>query len=138
MPRFSSTSLKNGKRQLVRQRPADGTSAAAKAASAGDQQAQQEPHARRDALGVLLGHLGVVVGKADQAEGQRHEQHDPDIGIVQPRPEQRREHQRRQDQQAAHRRRARLRRNGSAGRRRGSAGPCPACGAAGRSAAGRR
>src|SRR5690606_14242504 len=68
----------------------------------GDDEAEQETDPRRDALGVLLGHLGIVVGKADQPEGQRHQQHDPDIGNVEPRPEKGGDQERRQDQQAAH------------------------------------
>jgi hypothetical protein len=59
-------------------------------------------------LVFCFGHLGEVIGKADQAEGQRHEQDDPDVRVVKPRPEHGRKGQRRQDQEPAHRWRAGL------------------------------
>src|SRR5690554_2028628 len=57
---------------------------------------------------MLFGHLGIVVSKADGGKAQRHQQHDPDIAIVEPRPEQRPDHQRSKDQQTAHGRRSGL------------------------------
>ena len=56
----------------------------------------------------LLRHLQIVVVEADRAEAQRDEQHDPDIGARQARPQQRGRDQPEQDHQAAHRRRALL------------------------------
>ena len=72
----------------------------------GDQQAQQEPRAARHTLCVVLGDLFPVIGKPDQPKAQCYQQHDPDIDIVQPRPQQSREGQRAKDQHAPHRRRA--------------------------------
>ena len=68
----------------------------------GDEEAQQEADLTRHAVHGLLGHLGVIVREADQAEGHGHEQHDPDVSIVEPRPEQGRGQQRADDQQSAH------------------------------------
>ena len=56
----------------------------------------------------LLGHLQIIVVEADEAEAERHRQHDPDIGIERIGPQQRRDHQSRQDHQPAHRGRALL------------------------------
>ena len=56
----------------------------------------------------LLRHLEIVVVEADRAEADRDEQHDPDIGALEARPQQRRGEQAEQDHQAAHRRRALL------------------------------
>ena len=53
--------------------------------------------------------LQVVVREADGAECQRREHGDPDVGVGQVGPQQRRHDRRRQDQQSAHRRRAGLR-----------------------------
>ena len=68
----------------------------------------QELALAADAVRGALGDLQVVVGKAEQPETRRDQQHDPDIGIGEIRPEQCRNHRRHQDQQAAHGRRALL------------------------------
>ena len=54
-----------------------------------DQEPQQQPHLARHACGRLLGHLGVIVGKADGGKGHGDKQHHPDERVVQPRPQQR-------------------------------------------------
>ena len=56
----------------------------------------------------LLGHLEIVVVEADRREAGGDEQHDPDIGAFEVRPQQRRGEQAEEDHQAAHRRRALL------------------------------
>ena len=56
----------------------------------------------------LLRHLQIVVVEADEAEAERHRQHDPDIGVERIGPQQRRDHEAGQDHQPAHRRRALL------------------------------
>ena len=50
----------------------------------------------------LLGHLQIVVIEADEAEAERHRQHDPDIGVERIGPEQGRHHEPGQDHQPAH------------------------------------
>ena len=59
-------------------------------------------------LVALLGHLQIVVVEADEAEAERHRQHDPDIGIERIGPQHGRDHQPGQDHQPAHGRRALL------------------------------
>ena len=56
----------------------------------------------------LLRHLQIVVVESDEAEAERHREHDPDIGIERIGPQQRRDHEAGQDHQPAHRRRALL------------------------------
>ena len=56
----------------------------------------------------LLRHLEIVVVEADAGEARGDEQHDPDIGTAEVRPQQRRDEQSEQDHQPAHRRRALL------------------------------
>ena len=52
--------------------------------------------------------LQVVVEESDSAEAEHREHGDPDVRVLQVRPEQRRDQRRRENQQAAHRRRAGL------------------------------
>ena len=54
----------------------------------------------------LLGDLKIVVVKSDQAETQRHAEHDPDVRIHRVRPQDGRDQHAGQDHQPAHRRRA--------------------------------
>ena len=56
----------------------------------------------------LFRHLQIVVVESDEAEAERHRQHDPDIGVERIGPQQRRDHEAREDHQPAHRRRALL------------------------------
>ena len=51
---------------------------------------------------ALLRDFQIIVIEADEAEAERHRQHDPDIGIERIGPQQRRDHQSRQDHQPAH------------------------------------
>ena len=63
-----------------------------------DQQAQLAAEAGRR----LLRHLEVVVIEADEAETERHRQHDPDIGIERVGPQHRADREAGQDHQPAH------------------------------------
>ena len=63
-------------------------------AGSGDDQPKDEADARADAFGVLFGHLGIIIGETDQPEGKGDAQHDPDVRVVEPRPEQRGKQQR--------------------------------------------
>ncbi len=53
-------------------------------------------------VGILAHHLEVVIGKADGTIGSQHEQHQPDIGVVEAAPEQHRGEDGGQDHQTAH------------------------------------
>ena len=72
----------------------------------GNHETQKQAHAAGHTLGIGFRDLGIVIRKPDQPVAESHEHHDPDIGIVEPRPEQGRDQQGGQDQQPAHRRRA--------------------------------
>ncbi|MNP04422.1 hypothetical protein D3C76_963350 [compost metagenome] len=64
--------------------------------------------AARQATGVLLDDLAVVVDPADGAEQQGHQQYDPDVTVAQVSPKQGTDADGRQDQRTAHGRCARL------------------------------
>ena len=51
---------------------------------------------------ALLRHLQIIVIEADEAEAERHREHDPDIGIERVGPEQRRDDEAGEDHQPAH------------------------------------
>ncbi len=68
----------------------------------------REPHPAGEAGVGLLRHLQIVVVEADQAEAERHRQHDPDIRVARIGPEQGRDDDAEQDHQPAHGRRAGL------------------------------
>jgi len=53
-------------------------------------------------LGVFLDHFAVVIDPADGAEQQGHQQHHPDVAVVQVGPQQGADADGRQDQRAAH------------------------------------
>ena len=66
-------------------------------------EADQQARAGRDAIGALLRYLGIIIEEAEQRIGERHEQHDPDIGVAQIAPEQHADQQADPDEHAAHR-----------------------------------
>ena len=68
----------------------------------GDRRLPEVLPAGDQAVGILAHHLEVVVGKADGAVGTEHEQHQPDIGVVEAAPEQHRDEDGRNDHQAPH------------------------------------
>ena len=67
-----------------------------------DQCFDRKPDAAGETAVALLRHLQVIVIEADEAETERHREHDPDIGIGRIGPQQRRDDQSRQDHQPAH------------------------------------
>ena len=71
-----------------------------------NQQLEQEAGAPGEPGMGLLRHLQIVVIESDDAETERHREHDPDIGIERIGPQHGRHHKSRQDHQAAHCRRA--------------------------------
>ncbi len=73
-----------------------------------DQRLDREPRAPGKARMRATGDLEVIVVEPDRAETDRHQQHDPDINVLQVRPEQGRHEQAGEDHQAAHGRRALL------------------------------
>ena len=87
---------RNGKRQIDR-------------GNETDHRLPEQLRARRQALGIAVHDLAIVVDPADGAEAQRDEQNHPDEAVAQVRPQQRGDHDRYQDQRAAHRWRAGLR-----------------------------
>ena len=129
-PRLNTISLKNGNTSdvAIGGRP---SCVSVQQATQCDHRFDSEPRLAGEAGVRLLGDLEVIVIEADQAEAQRHAEHDPDIGIPRVGPEQRRHDEARQDHQPAHGRRADL---GDEmrfrARRRGSADPCPGAAAA--------
>ena len=68
----------------------------------------QKPQLASEAAMRLFRHLQIIVVETDEAEAERHREHDPDIGIERVGPKQRRDDEARQDHQPAHRRRALL------------------------------
>ena len=68
----------------------------------------QQPHLARNARRAALGHLVIVIEKADDAKADGHRNTGPNERIGQIHPDQHRCHQRDQDHQPAHRRRATL------------------------------
>ena len=69
---------------------------------------QQQADTAGKTAGGLLGDFQIIVIKSDEAEAERHRQHDPDIGVERIGPQQRRDHEAGQDHQPAHGRRAAL------------------------------
>ena len=67
-----------------------------------NQRLGQQARAAGKAGVALLGDLQIVVIKADQAEAQRHSEHDPDIRAGRVRPQQGRDQQAGKDHQPAH------------------------------------
>ncbi len=74
----------------------------------GNHKAQSHANLPRNALGIILRHLCIVISKSDQPKGHRDQKNDPHIGIRRLRPQHRGKDQRRQDQQPAHSGRARF------------------------------
>ena len=106
-PKLSTTSLRKGIASEVE----DGVAAEPHQRVAGgqrDHRFDQQPQLAGEAAMGLLRHLQIVVVEADEAEAERHREHDPDIGIERIGPQQRRDHEAGQDHQPAHRRRALL------------------------------
>ncbi|MNQ63219.1 hypothetical protein D3C85_775940 [compost metagenome] len=68
----------------------------------GDRRLPEVLPAGDQAVGILAHHLEVVVGEADGTVGAEHEQHQPDIGVVEAAPEQHRDEDGRNDHQAPH------------------------------------
>ena len=71
-----------------------------------DEQLQPQAHAAGEARRGAARHLQVVVIKADGAVADRHAQHDPDVGVAEVRPQQRRDDDAGDDHEPAHGRRA--------------------------------
>ena len=67
-----------------------------------DDRLEQQAQAAAEAGRGLLGHFQIIVIEADEAEAERHREHDPDIGIERIGPEQGRDHEPGQDHQPAH------------------------------------
>ena len=107
-PRLMTRSLNTGNTSEVakagRPRLAMAMQAAASAMPAS---IASREHAGKTRVG-LPRHLEVIVIEADQAEAERHRQHDPDIWVARIGPEQSRDDDARQDHQPAHGRRAGL------------------------------
>ena len=68
----------------------------------GNADLQRQLELARQTLAVTLGQLQIVVAEADNAVTDGDPQHDPDIAIVQIRPEQSRDDERQQDEHTAH------------------------------------
>ena len=79
------------------------------AGEGGDAEPGDQAHAGRDAVGRLLGDLGIVIHETEKGIREGDEQRDPDIRVLQVAPERDTDDQAEPDQQAAHRRRALLR-----------------------------
>ena len=100
-PRLITSSLKNGNTSEV----AIGPLARCDSAVHGDDRDHrlgQQARAAGKAGMALLGDLQIVVIKADQAEAQRHPEHDPHIRAGRVRPQQGRDQQAGEDHQPAH------------------------------------
>src|ERR1700726_2270391 len=67
-----------------------------------DHRFQRQAEAAGKAAGGLFRHLQIIVIEADEAEAERHREHDPDIGVERVGPQQGRDHEPRQDHQPAH------------------------------------
>ena len=107
-PQPRSTTIAVEERQRQRRRAGAADRIIARAGDRGDDEFAREPRAAGEAEMRLLGHLQIIVVEADRGEAERDEQHDPDIGARQARPQQRGGEQAEQDHQPAHRRRALL------------------------------
>ena len=68
----------------------------------------EQPQLAGEAAMALFCHLQIIVIEADEAEAERHRQHDPDIGVQRIGPQQRRDDEAGENHQPAHRRRALL------------------------------
>ncbi len=96
------------------------------AGSERDHALDQEPQLAGEAAVTLFRHLQIIVVETDEAEAERHRQHDPDIGLsglatAAWRPRGRRESSARPSSACPS-----WRSDAIPGRRCGSAGPCPA------------
>ena len=64
--------------------------------------AGNQTRAGGDAIGRLLGYLGIIIQEAEESVGEGDNQRDPDIGVLKVAPERDRHNEARPDQEAAH------------------------------------
>src|SRR5690606_21873350 len=100
--------LEEGNDELVQRRGGLGHVGEVAGGGKAYQRLPEKLRPRREALGIAVHHLAVVVDPADDPEGERHEQHDPYEAVREVAPEKRGEHDGDQDERSAHRRRAGL------------------------------
>ena len=125
-PRSITKSLKNGNRQRGRERAAAEARDARSRPATRDDRLDEQASAAGEAGMASAGDLEIVVVEADDAEAERHAEHDPDVGVGRIGPEQRGERRGRTGSSARPWWACRSWSRGAiAGRRRGSAGPCP-------------